>query len=174
MAIDWPFLLNQRTGRGIASFSIGVILALMYKYYNKLNFKLIGYCSLSIVIIYHITYRVDSALIDKSILFYIMFVAPAVIISVLYIPWLNKLFSLKPFQFLGSISFEIYLLHFCVQCAIKDIDLALGLNINYSKSLCFIIYPIIVLFVCIIYKLCLAKYVEKALYEIVKKFQENN
>lgn len=78
--------------------------------------------------------------------------APLLILSVLYVPWLRRLCEWKVFNYLGKISFEIYLWHFPVQCLIKIIDIYFGLHINYSTKQVWILYAVSVLFVSVLYK----------------------
>lgn len=87
----------------------------------------------------------------------VVFHAVGIILSTLYIPWINKLFSLRFFRYLGSLSMEIYLFHFIVQCAIRNIDIYWGLGLNYSARKVWVVYVLATLLVSVIYKHLFAK-----------------
>lgn len=98
-------------------------------------------------------YRFAPQLIGGNIhMLFILFIAPMIITSVIYVPWLNKLLSTKFFSYLGSLSMEIYLLHFIVQCIFANIDIYCHLELNYSSSIVWITYTLSTIIVSIIYK----------------------
>lgn len=68
---------------------------------------------------------------------------PFSIISILFVPWLEKVFSLKALQWLGKKSFRIYLCHFPVQLLIKLIDIVFELHIDYSRHRVWVLYVIV-------------------------------
>ena len=71
---------------------------------------------------------------------FIMLISPLMILSLLYVPWLNRLFSIRPLLYLGSLSISIFLFHFLMQCTIRNFDLALKLELNYSSKKVWLLY----------------------------------
>ena len=55
---------------------------------------------------------------------------PLVILAVLHVPLLRWMFSLKPLQFLGKISYAVYLVHFPVQIIIYSLLTAYGVTVR--------------------------------------------
>lgn len=141
MKLNYPFLLNLFFGRGLSCFSIGVILANIYINSNKLNTNLIGYICLIILVFYYSVYISRyNAIIGNNSFIFIMLISPSIIISILYVSWLNKLLSMKPMLFLGSLSINIYLLHFIMQCIIRNMDLYFKLKLDYSLKKTWLLY----------------------------------
>jgi peptidoglycan/LPS O-acetylase OafA/YrhL len=65
---------------------------------------------------------------------------PALLILSLRLPPVPRILSLKPFSYLGEISYSIYLLHFPAALAITTIDEIFSLGINYSSAAFFFTY----------------------------------
>ena len=84
-------------------------------------------------------------------------ISPSIIFSVLYVSWLNLLLSMKPMLFLGSLSINIYLLHFIMQCIIRNMDLYFKLKLDYSLKKTWLLYCNSTIIVSVLY----SKYVEK-------------
>ena len=61
-------------------------------------------------------------------------IAPALVLSVLFVAWINRILSVKPLVYLGKISMSIYLLHFSIQCVWKIFEAYTGIEINYSSK----------------------------------------
>ena len=141
LKFNYPFLLNYLFGRGLSCFSIGVILANIYQNSYKLNTNLIGYiCLIILVLYYNIFLSKYNNKIDNEYFIYIMVVSPSVIFSALYVPLLNKLLSIKPLLFLGSLSVKIYLFHFNIQCIIRNMDLYFNFKLDYSLKKTWLFY----------------------------------
>ena len=152
--INYP-VLNPLTARGLASFSVGVLVYYAYENKHKLNYLAIGIVMLIFWVFVYILIRTTNlSFIGSKLnldLFLILLVYPAFILSVLFIKPLNKLFSLKPLVYLGKISMSVYLLHFPIQLIIRVIDIYFNLNIDYTNIFFYLIYITIVLFFAIIY-----------------------
>ena len=153
MKFNYPFLLNQLFGRGLSCFSIGVIIANIYLNSHKFNTNLIGYIGLIILTLYYIIYISRyRAIIGNNSFIFMMIISPFIILSVLYVSWLNNLLSMKPLLFLGSLSICIYLLHFNMQCFIRNMDLSFKFQLDYSSKNVWLLYCCSTIIVSIIYK----------------------
>lgn len=155
-------IVNTMMGRGMAGFSIGVLLTRANE--NKLRFRSmkLGYCCLICLVAIWIVLRFKS--IDYAgdfSLAMLMGVGPMILLSSLFIPWLNTLVSSKVLRYLGSISLEIYLFHFPIQCCIKVAEIYLGLKMNYANEITWVIYMTITLVIASIYHFFFANKVER-------------
>lgn len=158
LGMGWNYpILNSQVARGLICFSIGVVLAYFYQNEDRINTKIIGYLSLVVLMICYIMFRNNPVGINNFQMLFILFLSPMIILSTLYVPWINKLFSLRFFRYLGSLSMEIYLFHFIVQCAIRNIDIYWGLGLNYSARKVWVVYVLATLLVSVIYKHLFAK-----------------
>lgn len=147
-------MLNAEIGRGIACFFIGAIIAKIYEYRNVLNTKLIGGFAFSICVICFALgkiYGFEKAWGSIQMTVIIAFF-PLLIISVLFLSWFQKILSLGILKFLGRLSMCIYFWHFPIQYLIKDIEVCLGLNINYSSKKVWFLYVALVLGVSWVYQ----------------------
>ncbi len=147
-------MLNAEIGRGIACFFIGAIIAKIYEYRNVLNTKLIGGFAFSICVICFALgkiYGFEKAWGSIQMTVIIAFF-PLLIISVLFLSWFQKILSLGILKFLGRLSMCIYFWHFPIQYLIKDIEVCLGLNINYSSKKVWSLYVALVLGVSWVYQ----------------------
>ena len=140
MKFNYPFLLNQLFGRGLSCFSIGVILSNIYLNSHKLNKNLIGYLGLIILVLYYNIFIRCKEILGNNSFIFMMIVSPFIIFSVLYVSWLNNLLSMKPMLFLGSLSIKIYLLHFNIQCIIRNMDLYFNFKLDYSSKKTWLLY----------------------------------
>lgn len=160
MHFNYPFLLNQLFGRGLSCFSIGVLLANIYLISHKLNTNLIGFIGLIILVLYYIIYNSRYiAIIGNHSFIFMMIISPSLIFSILYVSWLNKLLSMKPILFFGSLSMSIYLLHFIMQCIIRNMDLYFKFQLDYSLKKTWILYCSLTIIISAIYN----KIVEKGM-----------
>ena len=78
------------------------------------------------------------------------FVAPAIIIGVLFFKPIGAFLSLKPFKLIGNLSMLIYLLHFPVQCIIVLINEIFCLHINFASRITWALYVACIIFVVLI------------------------
>ena len=139
-------LINVLTGRGISCFSIGVLLEWLYEHRERFSAKRIGTICLCLTLISYLLIRFKpwyyAANPQQA---FICTTGPMIIVSVLFIPGLQRILEIRPLQILGSLFIHIYLLHFPVQCLIRVIDLYAGLHIDYSAHVSWIIYAAAVL-----------------------------
>ena len=157
LKIDYPFLLNDHFARGLASFSLGVLTAYIYKTNTIRKKRLIGYCCLMIILVYYCVSRFELVRINYFYLYYLMMVSPAIIFATIYITEVNRCFSTTVMQYLGSISLPLYLLHFPIQCCIRDVDLTLHLNVDYNSLFSLILYFFVSVLLCAAYQRYLSK-----------------
>lgn len=151
-------LLNPLMGRGFACFFLGAVLAKLYQNKDKLYSQRIGYICLFFLIVTLVLIRYRGyEVLGNLQMAVILGIAPALVLSVLFIPWLDKIFSLKPLRYLGKLSFSIYLWHFPIQCVWKIFDAYLGLAINFSARIIWISYAVSVLLVAAVYEKWFAK-----------------
>lgn len=158
-------LLNEFTGRGLACFSIGVLLS--YPCLRAMpapgtspdqgietgGLRWLPYAGLAILAALYATYRFCGlAPFGDVRMVFILCAAPLAIYCAVSIPWLGRALGCTPLRYLGSLSFGIYLLHFPVQCAIRDVDLWLGLGFNSAKMVCWILYIALVLAAAVAYR----------------------
>lgn len=151
--LGWNYpVLNSLVARGLFCFSIGVVLAYFYQNEHLFNTKFIGYLYFIVLIGCYVAYRVKPSIIGNMHMFFILFIAPMIIICTLFVPWINRFLSMHIFTYLGSLSMEIYLFHFPVQCAIKNIDIYCKLGLNYSSQKIWVLYAVFTILVSIVYK----------------------
>ena len=142
--LNYP-LVNTAMFRGISCFFIGTAL---YHIYSKIRGrKLLGYIALFVVCVCYLFARIFGYQTWGDVqMLVIIAIGPLSILSVLLLPWLEKIFSVKCMQWLGKRSFGIYLCHFPTQLLIKLID-AGGLGINYSRRITWILYVVMTMVV---------------------------
>lgn len=154
-------VFNVAIGRGVASFSIGVLLSFAYEKRTAFKSVKLGYCCLFFLLASYLVLRVKST--DYSGHFTLAMTlgfGPMILLSTLFIPWLNAFISNPVFRFLGKISWEIYLFHFPIQCLIEVIDHSLGLGLNYSSRILWLVYAALTIGVGAVYHWVFAKKAE--------------
>lgn len=162
------FLFNDNVARGLVCFPIGVLLAALYRKSERMHTAPLGYISLFIVLTIYACYRFSVEVIEEITMLFILFVIPAIILSILFVPRLNQLFSLKPFQYLGSLSFEIYLLHFSVQLLLRNIEQPVNFHPDYSKPYYLLLYFGATIITAIVYKELISKRMSKFLSRLIE------
>lgn len=166
--VNYPFI-NTQIGNGVACFFIGVLLTKLYESRDSFRHQRLGYlCLIGLLIFYLLNWK-RPQYIGNFLFLFIMGLAPMIILSILFIPWLDKVFSFKPFVFLGNISIAIYLLHFPIQCTIMDFVVYLGLDIDFSKVICWLIYIAIVISFSTIYHFFIEKHFDHFIFSFFKK-----
>lgn len=150
-------IFNSLLGRGLACFFIGALLAKLYQNRERIYSQRIGYlCFLFLVVTWILIRYKGYGVLGDLQMAVIFGIAPALVLSILLIPWLNNLFSLRPLTYLGKLSFNIYLWHFPIQCVWKIFDVYFGLEINFSARIIWISYAVSVLLVAAVYEKWLA------------------
>ncbi len=137
-------VVNILMGRGISCFFIGAVLARIYLRLEKekhIRKSAIGHTALIVTVICYLLIRFKGAETWGNVqMTVIIGIAPMMILSVLYVPWLRWLMERKPLVYLGRLSFGIYLWHFPVQCIIENLNVYLKLDINYSSKKIWLLY----------------------------------
>jgi peptidoglycan/LPS O-acetylase OafA/YrhL len=121
------------------------------------------------VIISYLVLRFKPEFMGDFRMAFILGIAPALILAVLFIPWLGAVLGIRPLTYLGSLSIVIYLVHFPVQCAIRTIDEYAGLGLDYSTKAVWLSYAAAVLISSVVYRLVIAKAAEKAVFGFFSK-----
>ena len=149
-------------------------LSIISMRWNKLNTTLIGYLGLIILTLYYLIHNTRYNIIIGNFKFvFIMIFSPLIIFSCLYVSWINKFLSIKPMIFLGSLSMDIYLLHFIVQCFIINIDLNFQIRLNYSLKKIWFLYCFSTIIVSFIYNKYVDKLIKYLLFSLVKIIFKN-
>ena len=166
--LNYP-IWNELVGRGIACFSAGAILCTVYRNRERFRYQRLGYVCLAAVIVSYLVLRFRPEFMGDFRMAFILGIAPAMILSALFIPWLGKILSIRPLTYLGSLSIVIYLVHFPVQCAVKLVDEYAGLGLNYSTKAVWLSYAAAVMISALLYRLFIAKAAEKAVSGFFRK-----
>lgn len=165
--MNYP-VFNSLIGRGLLCFSIGVFLARMYEKREMFNTLLLGYVCLAVLVGMYLLLRLKgSGIFGNLQMAFILGIAPMMIVTAISIPWLNKFLSLKPLAYLGSLSINIYLFHFSVQCLIVIMDRYANFYINYSSRKIWILYVTATLIMSAVYKSFVAKRYEGLLRKLI-------
>lgn len=161
--LDYIFVI----GRGIAGYFVGGLLAKVLLKREKLNEKVCGYFALIIIVICAlITSYLGWGILGNVKKFTIIAFGPLVILSIIFIPWLNSIFSSKFMVWLGNVSFEIFIWHFPVQLFIKIIEIIYEKKFDYSRVEMLLIYVCAVMVTVVFYK----KFIANKLNNIYKLF----
>ena len=166
--VNYP-VWNELVGRGIACFFTGAILFTVYSNRERFRSQRLGYVCLAAVILSYCVLRFSPGFMGDFRMAFMLGIAPALILAVLFIPWLRTVLGIRPLAYLGSLSIVIYLVHFPVQCAIKTIDEYAGLGLNYSTKAVWLCYAAAVLIAAAVYRHLLADPTEKALFGFFRK-----
>jgi peptidoglycan/LPS O-acetylase OafA/YrhL len=79
------------------------------------------------------------------VIVYTFLLFPALVFLSLHVQFLSRLFSLRPLRYLGKISYSVYMIHFPVLLVSATVCECFNLKINYSNSVIFFSYIILVL-----------------------------
>jgi peptidoglycan/LPS O-acetylase OafA/YrhL len=159
---------NGQVSRGLMGFFIGCITGEVCNYCSKnkkheLIFTV--FCSIAVIflIIFPIVY--GYGILRNWVLVYTFAFFPAFVFLTIRMGALSWFFSIKPFIYLGNLSYSIYLLHYPVQLIIKTLDEFMGLNINYSSKIFYLVYIITVITISHFVYYCF----EKPMQKIIRK-----
>jgi peptidoglycan/LPS O-acetylase OafA/YrhL len=162
-------ILNSAVGRGVASFSIGVLITFVFEKRESFKSKKLGICCLIFLLASYLVLRFKSFdFIGHTTLSMTLGFGPMIIMSTLFIPSQNAFMRNPVLRFLGVISWDIYLFHFPVQCFIKILDVYMNLNINYSSRVTWVIYVTATIGVSSIYHYLLSKKTESFILNFFK------
>lgn len=136
------FLFNSDMSRGYISFFSGTILCHIYQILKDRDKNILA---LAFAIYLILIYILSLAHIQMGNLtvFTGMFLWPILTFFVLHLEIINKFFLLKPLQFLGDISFHIYLMNYTIEIIFYLLLDRIGL-IRGMKSIPFYISYIVI------------------------------
>ena len=163
-------LLNDLVGRGVSCFSVGVILAYLYENREQFNSQKLGICCLVFLIVIFLILRfIEPSLSGDQVFLMTFGIGPMLVLCTAFIPLMNKVMGNPVLKWLGAISMDIYLWHFPIQCAIRTIDIYLGLYPDYTTKLVWLIYVIITIAVASLYHYLIAAKAESFIIGFLKK-----
>ena len=161
-------VFNSLIGRGLLCFSIGIWLTKIYEKREVIKSQLLGYVCFATLVALYILFRLKGSRIFGNLqMAFILGIAPMMIISSIFVPWLNKFLSLKPLVYLGSLSINIYLFHFPVQCIIEIMNRYANMQLNYSSKKVWLMYVALTLIVSAVYKSFVSRKYERLLKRLV-------
>lgn len=151
--LNWNYpLFNDNTSRVFVGFFVGCLVYELNKFLNgngsAYKNKLILFCLIlvSLVVICSSIYG-NPFLGEKYRIVYVTLIYPLILLLGLNINLLSRILSLKILQFLGKISFSIYIWHFPIMLIIKTLDDFLKIEINYSSKAFFFSFIAILIIV---------------------------
>lgn len=149
-------LFNSQVGRGVSSFFVGCFLGSIFKMRTKYNKKRLGSVALVCCILTTLAVVIYGYTTLYNLTLYMIIVsAPCLLLCALFVPWVERICSLKPFIFLGSISLEIFMWHFPIQILWEIINTSFNLNFDFSTRKIWLMYAMSVIIVSVCYKLYL-------------------
>ena len=166
-------IFNTQIARGISCFSIGVMLSYAWRYKDRFNYQYLGKILLLLLIGGYIAIRYNPYITGNMQQLFILGIGPVIILTSLFHKHLNIIFQNKIFVFLGSISLNIYLWHYPVQCAIKNLDLLFSLSLDFSSILTWSIYVATTLSIATFDKYCASKLYNKMFSAFITQFKPN-
>ncbi len=123
-------LLNEAVARGYISFFMGGLVFYFNEYLGEKR-QTAGWISLCWLVLCVILYA-DGISCEPFQITMSVAIWPFVLFAIINIPFLNKIFSCRPFMFLGNISFSIYLCNYSVEIFTVIFNELLNWNINFS------------------------------------------
>lgn len=140
-------LVNMFSTRGIKAFFIGIILMVVLEKYSRLiesYRKGLLACAYTILLLIYALYKEFGDAIFGNLLYVLVFIVyPNVIFIVLYSDIWNRFSCLGIFQFLGKVSFEMYLWNLPIQLGTILISSWIAYEFPYERSYFLIIHMVI-------------------------------
>lgn len=164
-------VFNSQMGRGISCFSIGVMLSYAWRYRLTFDYNRIGNLLLMLLIGGYIAIRYNPDIAGNEQQLFILGISPIIILTSLFQKQVNTILQQKVLVFLGSISLNIYLWHYPVQLAIKNLNSILSLNINFSSVIIWGTYVITTIFIATFDKYVASKYYRRMLSEFISQIK---
>lgn len=167
-------LINELIGRGLSSFSVGVLMTGIYKQFDSFNSKRLGYFFLTFIGVTYFLLRTGRTYyVGNLMMLVIIGIAPMTLFCALSIPWISRLLSLKPFVLLGKISIAVYLLHFPVQCLIMCIN-DYAVPLSFSSCYIWMLYVFITLCLAGLYVFVISRSYESCLTAFFRRARIEN
>lgn len=143
-------IINSYTLRGLACFSMGATVACVISG-NLLPIgcqRKIGLIGVFIIMGLYAVFRAYPSVIGDFRMTFIIGVCPFIIFILKYVNIIRVLFEF--FEKIGDISFEVYLLHFPVQCIFRLVECILGVQIDYFSIIVWGLYVLsTIIFACV-------------------------
>ncbi len=144
MRLSYP-LFNPQIARMLMAFFAGCLLFYLNGYVGRLSSKtkriiltsLVLYSALVTALIIKAGYPVVFGHWDRVMP---LMIYPLCILLLLNIALIEKFFSLRPFTFIGDLSYSIYLLHFPVQLLMFTFLPMAGVQLDYTRGSSLLIY----------------------------------
>lgn len=148
--LNYP-IFNWFMARGVGSFFLGVLINEANFSTNEVLKRKGTFYVLFLISCYYIIAKfnkIDLINEEVSLQNLCMFViSPMVIWCTINLKVINRFFSFRFFQYLGSISLDIYMWHISIQLLIKIFDELFNFNLDYKWNSVFIIYILLVLII---------------------------
>jgi peptidoglycan/LPS O-acetylase OafA/YrhL len=147
---DSKAFFNSQVARGLIGFFIGCVTGEVYEYCNR-NKKhgqaFTVFCCAAILFLTIVPALFGYGILKNWVIVYTFAFFPAFIFIILRIKYCSTIFSIKPLEYLGNLSYSVYLLHYPMQLIVKTIDEHYKLGINYSSKIFFIGFSVSVIIV---------------------------
>lgn len=163
------YLLNLSTARGYICFFVGVLLALFLQFSDRMTkcFRIIISCGCIVELLAAVRMLTSEYYYAKCITDLFLFMTFLVFPEVIYIcynfKWLNQMCDNRFVEYLGKISFDIYIWNFPLLIVLRLVDVVGQLNLNITSGWFLIILAIIHLLVGVLSHQVLEGYVIKKL-----------
>jgi peptidoglycan/LPS O-acetylase OafA/YrhL len=145
---DNKAFFNGQVSRGLMGFFIGCITGWVYEYCDvnkKQGLVFTVFCGFAILFLTAVPAIFGYGILKNWAIVYTFSFFPAFIFVVLRVKCLSAIFSIKPLEYLGNLSYSVYLLHYPIQLIVKTIDEHYELGINYSSKIFFIGFSVSVI-----------------------------
>lgn len=161
---DNKAFFNGQVSRGLVGFFIGCITGEIYEYCktNKKQGQFFTiFCCFAILFLSIVLALFGYGILKNWVVVYTFAFFPALIIVVLRIKYLSAVFSIKPLEYLGNLSYGIYMLHYPMQLIVKTVDEYCKLGIDYSNKIFFICFSVSVMIISHLIYYCYEKPIQK-------------
>ncbi|ADG74927.1 acyltransferase 3 [Cellulomonas flavigena DSM 20109] len=140
-----PF--NGLTGRVILGFFVGCLLFDLHERAARAGRSgVLGAAAATVLLVVGaIGVLVGHEAFGDPYLVYVLVIFPAVVLVSLNVAPVRWVLSLRPFVYLGVLSYSLYMLHFPVQLAIVTTQSALGLEIDFAARRAWLVYTLLCL-----------------------------
>lgn len=144
MRLNYP-LFNPQIARMLMAFFAGCLLFYLNDYISRLSDKtrriiLASVMLYSVLVVALILKAGYSAVFGHWDRVMPLVVYPLFILLLLNVTLIGRFFSLRPFTFLGDLSYSIYLLHFPVQLLMYTFLPMAGVQLDYTRGSSLLIY----------------------------------
>ncbi|GIG27203.1 acyltransferase family protein [Cellulomonas denverensis] len=137
-------VFNWQIGQVLVGFFMGCLVYTLHEWARAAGCRglLAGVAVIGLVVLAAIGTLRGHEAFGREHSVYTLAIWPLLVIAVLNLRPMSAMLSWRPFAYLGSLSYAIYMCHFPVQLAFVTLDSALGWNLNYSSRLVFAAYVV--------------------------------